>query len=88
MRAKNRKKIPHEIEAEILYINDRTCCICKHSTKGAQIHHIDGNPDNNDPNNLAVVCTEHHDEIHKSGGFTKGISPTLLKKYKRNWELL
>lgn len=85
--AKNRKKIPHEIEAEILFINDRTCCICRDSTKGVQIHHIDENRDNNDLNNLAVVCPEHQDEIHKSGGITKGISPTLVKKYKRNWEL-
>jgi len=85
--AKYRKKVPHDIEAEILFINDRTCCVCRDPMKGVQIHHIDGNPNNNNLSNLAVVCTNHHDEIHKSGGITKGISPTLLKKYKRNWEL-
>ncbi|MFB0533400.1 MAG: HNH endonuclease signature motif containing protein [Anaerolineae bacterium] len=85
--AKRRKKIPRNIEAEILFLNDKTCCICRDSTKGVQIHHIDGNPNNNDLSNLAVVCTEHHDEIHKSGRITKGISPTLLRKYKRSWEL-
>lgn len=83
---KYRKKIPRKIEAEILFHNDRTCCICRDSNKGVQIHHIDGNPNNNISSNLAVVCTDHHDEIHKSGGSTKGISPTLLKKYKLDWE--
>ena len=84
--AKDRKKIPRKIEAEILFLNDRTCCICRDSNKGVQIHHIDGNPDNNIPSNLAVVCTNHHDEIHKRGGITKGISPILLKRYKLDWE--
>lgn len=83
---KYRKKIPQSIEAEVLFLNDRTCCICKDSNKGVQIHHIDGDQGNNIPSNLAVVCTDHHDEIHKRGGITKGISPTLLKKYKLEWE--
>lgn len=83
---KYRKNIPQKIEAEVLFLNDRTCCICKDSNKGVQIHHIDGDPGNNIPSNLAVVCTDHHDEIHKRGGITKGISPTLLKKYKLEWE--
>lgn len=85
--AKHRQRIPQDVEAEILFANDRTCCICRDSTKGIQIHHMDRNPNNNDLDNLAVVCTDHHDEIHKAGGITKGISATLLKRYKRNWEL-
>jgi len=85
--AKHRKKIPQKIEAQILFINDRVCCICRDPSKKVQIHHIDGNPNNNNLSNLAVVCINHHDEIHKSGGVTKAISTTLLKKYKHNWEL-
>ncbi|MCK4310033.1 MAG: HNH endonuclease [Methanomicrobia archaeon] len=84
---KRRKKIPRDKEAQILFINDKTCCICRDSTKGVQIHHIDGDPNNNDLSNLAVVCINHHDELHKSGGMTKSISPDLLKKYKYEWEL-
>jgi hypothetical protein len=84
--SKDRKKIPSKLETEILFLNDRKCCICKDPNKRVQIHHIDGNPNNNTQNNLAVVCAEHQDEIHKSGGITKGISPTLVKKYKLEWE--
>ena len=82
-----RKKIPSDIQAKTLFMNDMTCCICMDRSKGVQIHHIDGNPNNNDPNNLAVVCTDHQDKIHKLGGITKGISPEVLKKYKHDWEL-
>ena len=55
---KKRIKIPPKTEAEILFINDRTCCICRDKSKGVQIHHIDGDPSNNATENLAVVCTE------------------------------
>ncbi|MFC2113308.1 HNH endonuclease signature motif containing protein [Bacteroidota bacterium] len=85
--AKLRPTIPPKIETELLFINDRTCCICREDSKGIQIHHIDSNPSNNSIKNLAVVCTHHHDQIHKTGGVTKRISPRLLKKYKHEWEL-
>lgn len=84
--AKRRKKIRSEIETEILFNSDKTCCICKDPNKGGQIHHIDEDPGNNDPSNLIVVCTHHHDEIHKKSTITKGFSPNLLRKYKRIWE--
>ena len=44
------------------------------------------NPANNELDNLAVVCTEHHDEIHKKGGVTKRFSKELIKKFKHEWE--
>jgi hypothetical protein len=83
---KKRTKIPQKTETEVLFINDRTCCVCRNKKKGVCIHHIDDNPSNNDISNLSVVCTECHDLIHKKGGTTKGISPSLLLKYKHEWE--
>jgi len=84
--AKKRSKLPPKTEVEILFINDRTCCVCRDKTKGVQIHHIDDNPLNNEIENLAVVCTDDHDKIHKKGGITKGFPPELIKKYKYSWE--
>ncbi len=83
---KARKKIPSKVGTEILFHSDRTCCICRDQSKKVQIHHIDGDPSNNHPNNLAAVCIDHHDEIHKKGGVTKGFSPLLVKRYKLDWE--
>jgi hypothetical protein len=81
-----RRRIPRKTETDVLYRNDMTCCICRNADKGIQIHHIDGNRNNNDSSNLAVVCTTDHDKIQKAGGLTKDFSPEVVRKYKQNWE--
>jgi len=83
----DRKKILPRTVREIEYWNRYTCCICKDPKKGIVIHHIDGNRNNNDPSNLAVVCLEDHDRIHKKGGISRDFSPELVKKFKQGWEL-
>ena len=37
------------------------------STSKMAVHHIDGNPQNNDLKNLVVLCASCHLKIHKSG---------------------
>ena len=52
MLKKIRTPIPSEIASEILFLSDRTCCICYERGKEVQIHHIDENPSNNSLNNM------------------------------------
>lgn len=51
-------------------------------------HHIDGNPNNNDIQNLAVVCLDCHSKITGSRGLGKSFSPLEVTKYKKNWEFM
>lgn len=74
------------IEARVLFDHDRKCCVCREcSGKHIQIHHIDGNHDNNDVDNLSVLCLDCHTETQLKGGFGRKLSPEELKLYRDDW---
>ena len=81
-----RKHIPSKIEEEILFLSNHTCCICKDRNKDVQIHHIDGDPSNNNLDNLAVLCLDCHSRVTGSRGLGKSYKPGEVKRYKRAWE--
>jgi hypothetical protein len=82
---KNRIEISHETAAFILFKSDRTCCVCRHRGKPIQIHHIDENPANNDPENLAVVCFDCHNATQVKGGFGRKLDAVQVRKYREDW---
>lgn len=88
-----RIKVPHKKEVEILFKNKHVCCICRElrSSSEVQIHHIDGDPSNNNLNNLAVLCSSHHNlaniGLQKGGvGQSKKFSSDEIRRYKNEWE--
>ena len=53
------------IRKRILKRDDYTCAYCGYrSEKRQNVHHIDGNPKNNDDSNLEVVCPDCHKVMH------------------------
>ncbi len=53
-----------EIRSTILLWCSRHCCFCgKPCTTNIEIHHIDGNHDNNEIDNLCPVCFDCHGEL-------------------------
>jgi hypothetical protein len=80
-----RTPIPNEIAADVMFRHDRTCCICNAPGKSVQIHHIDENPVNHDPENLAVLCLEHHEETQIRGGFGRKLRDVDVRKHKEDW---
>jgi len=88
-----RLKIPAKLEVKILLKNRHTCCICR-DPKAYQniiIHHIDGNPANNQEENLAVLCLNHAsmaDAGLKKGilGSGKKLKPREVSGFKKLWE--
>lgn len=79
-----RKPIPHQIQSRLLIANRHACCVCQKIR--VQIHHIDGNPNNNEITNLAALCVDHHDMASMQIGLTKKLQPYQIKEYKRSWE--
>ena len=51
---------------------------------GCVIHHIDGNHNNNNPNNLQKMTNREHSKLHTSSNF-KGERNIIYKKHHRIW---
>jgi hypothetical protein len=79
-------KIPKSKEAEILFANRHSCCICHDKDKDVQIHHIDGNNKNDNLSNLAVLCIDHHSKVTGQRGLGKRYTELEIRKYKQEWE--
>ena len=79
--------IPSRVEEEALFLSDHTCCICRIRGKDVQLHHIDGNPAHNSPDNLAVLCLDCHSLVSGTRGLGKSYRPGEVRRYKRSWEL-
>jgi tetratricopeptide (TPR) repeat protein len=82
--SKRRIPIPKDVAARTLFESDRTCCVCR-SKKPVQIHHIDDDPSNNDPGNLAVLCFDCHLDTQVQGGFDRKLDAEQVRLYKRDW---
>jgi hypothetical protein len=82
----SRRQTSPSIEQEILFRSDHTCCTCRLKGKDVQIHHIDANPTNNHPGNLAVICLDCHSKVTGTRGLGKAYKPGEVRRYKRAWE--
>ena len=79
------KTLTQARRSEVLLRNQHACCICGDS--GVQIHHINGDRDDNRFSNLAVLCLEHHDEATPpQSGLTAKLREEEIREYKEDWE--
>jgi hypothetical protein len=82
-----RSKLPRKTEKEALVRSRRRCCLCVFingdlSVKQIQIAHIDHNRDNNNLDNLVILCLNHHDEFDSQRSQSKGITASEIKHYR------
>jgi hypothetical protein len=73
-----RRKIPKSIKAAVLDEYDHLCAIC--GGVRPQIHHIDENPDNDDPMNLIPLCPNQH--LNDQHNPTRKIPIPILKLFR------
>lgn len=60
----NSRRAYHYRSRKIALHNNDRCEICGSDTC-LHVHHINGNWKDNDISNLAVLCKEHHLELHR-----------------------
>src|SRR4051812_21320008 len=80
-----RVPIPPHVEAELAYLSDRTCCLCRVPHLQLQIHHLDGDPSNNNPGNLVLLCLQHHGEAEITGGLGRKLSSAAIQRFRTEW---
>ena len=85
MAKKDRIPAPDEVVALVMFRSDRMCCVCRERGESIQIHHIDEDPSNNDPDNLAVLCLQCHNETQIRGGFGRKLDATQVRHYRGDW---
>lgn len=83
----SRPAIPLEVQARILAESRRRCAVCfgldnDLERKKGQIAHLDKNPANNTPENLAFLCFDHHDELDSTTRQSKGLSRLEVIQYR------
>jgi hypothetical protein len=83
-----RKKVPQSLRRKIVTGSAAVCCVCKTRGVGVNLHHIDGDPSNNDPANLAVICVKDHDAHHRPAAYhpCHFLSEDKLRHRKIEWE--
>jgi hypothetical protein len=76
--------MPASTEAEVLRKSARRCMLCFHLNgdlreKHGQVAHLDRDPNNNAPENLAFMCLEHHSLYDSTTSQHKNYSITEIK---------
>ena len=84
----NRKKIPTEIQTQVLIQCRRRCCICyglekDYKIKSGQIAHINHNKNDNRLDNLAFLCLPHHDQYDSKTSQSKNLTSNEVREFRK-----
>ena len=82
-----RRTISQQDQTHVLVSSARRCCLCYGlngdlKRKDGQIAHLDHDPSNSDPDNLAYLCFEHHNEYDSQQRQGKGLTILEVKIYR------
>ncbi len=81
------KKITNKQKTEVIQKSSNACCICQ--TPFIQIHHIDGNKENNIFDNFAPLCPNHHTQAQHTldarSNMMNNLEPDRIKEIRDSW---
>jgi len=79
----NRKSVPEKLRIEVMSKANNRCCVCQ--TPFFQIHHLDGDPSNNDPDNLAPLCPNCHDQADLKRSLSNSLTADRIRALRDRW---
>ena len=59
-----RIQVPQKMAQRLYEKNANSCCVCKRTGIGLNLHHIDGDSSNTVEENLAVLCINEHEKLN------------------------
>lgn len=59
--------------------------MCRIGGKAVQLHHLDGDRSNADPDNFAVLCVDCHNDTQLRGGFGRHLNEAQVRRYRDEW---
>lgn len=82
-----RTPIPSKTVEDVLVKSAFTCCICRQSGLPIVIHHLDRweRSHSHDPDNLAVLCLNHHGEAHSHHENSRNLTAQAIRKAREQW---
>lgn len=63
------KDFSKDLKKRIMARDDFKCRVCYRNIKRMEVHHIDGNKENNDWENLITLCTKCHHRVHEKSSY-------------------
>jgi len=83
-----RRRLSREAEDTVLLLCRRRCCICyglnrDTGIKQGQIAHVDRDPANDDLDNLAFMCLDHHDQYDARAKQSKNLTMSEVRHFRR-----
>jgi len=79
----SRKSVSEKLRIEIMSKANNRCCVCQ--TPFFQIHHLDGDPSNNDPDNLAPLCPNCHDQADLKRPLSNRLTADRIRALRDRW---
>lgn len=72
----------------MLFANRFVCCVCRARDRGVIVHHIAEwhVSHSHEPDNLAVLCSEHHDRAHTVSKLSRNLDAKTVRSLKQVWE--
>ncbi len=75
--------IAEKTKLEILGRANNRCCVCQ--TPFVHFHHLDGDPTNNDVENIVPLCPNCHGQAHSQSTMTTNLTPNRLRALRDRW---
>jgi hypothetical protein len=79
--------VPGDTQDQVILLSRRRCCVCfglsgDIDIKAGQIAHLDHDNKNNELDNLAFLCLDHHDQYDSKTSQSKGLRENEIKRFR------